>query len=111
MQRQQLLFLYRAYRLFPRAHNEMEKGRDWIGKRPRSRLNFQIVLTVDELLEADEVARDRLSGPTAIAMKAPFSIAFSVKQQRGLIEDLEKQDYAMERLRGGIRLDLSEPRG
>ena len=40
---------------------------------------------------------------------------FAVKQRRGLIKDLEKQDYnlvleaAIERLRGRLRLDLSEP--
>ena len=55
-----------------------EKGRERSGKRPHSRLKFQFVLKVDKLLESDEVARDRPSGPAAITMKASFTIAFTV---------------------------------
>ena len=63
-----------------------EKGREMSGKCPHSRLKFQFVLKVDKLLEGDEVARDRPSGPAAITMKASFTIVFTVKQRRGLIE-------------------------
>ena len=53
------------------AHNEKERGRERSAKHPRSRLKFQIFLTVVELpnLEGDDVAHDWLGGLAAIAMK------------------------------------------
>ena len=55
----------------------------------------------------------------SIAMKKTkrSTAPFTVKQRKGLIEDLEKQEYSLvvetiiERLRGGLHLDLSQPRG
>ena len=67
-------------------------------------------------LEGEYVSCDRSGGRPGRNSKEDSERLLSL-QRRGLIEDLEKQDYnlvvetAIERLHGGLRLDLSEPRG
>ena len=98
----------------PGAHNERERVTGRSAKPPRSRLKFQNFPTVVKLLnlEGKYVPRDR-SGDRPGRDREQLLLL----QRRGLIEDLEKQDYnlvvetVIERLRGGLRFDLSEPRG
>ena len=88
------------------------KGSERSAKRPRSRLIFQIFPTVVELLNLEHDVRDWSGGRPGRDREEDNERLLSL-QQRGLIEDLEKQDYdldvvetAIESLRGGYVRNL-----
>ena len=82
----------------PGAHNEKQTERGRSAKRPRSRLKFQILPTVVELLNLEgeyirystwQVGRPAWPRSRGRRRMAPFQRLLSL-QRGGLIEDLEK---------------------